>query len=319
MNYERIYNEFISDRKTKPKPHGYVERHHIIPKYFGGGDDDFNLIYLTPEDHFFAHLCWAMIHKDKSSWAAVMIMHERGNRGDIFKRKSRERYAFARRNYSEICKAAYRGTGNPAYKSDLVTFKNKDGRLESNTRLIWVKKHGMSHAALRGVMTGKSQTYLGWMLPETNARKTGLLYSSHKRFPEKVNRWVHFDGRNELLGHRAMANKYGLRISDLLAVIRGDNGICKGWSIAGRKVGWDCGRKNFTDDNVYCFKHVCGKVVKATRVEMVKISGIDPREVAAIASKERKSAAGWMLNEVANTGYIPRMWKQINGEWSFNP
>ena len=38
-----------------PKKKGF-HRHHIIPKYNGGTDDDENIIYLTPEDHAKAHL-----------------------------------------------------------------------------------------------------------------------------------------------------------------------------------------------------------------------------------------------------------------------
>jgi len=37
------------------KKRGY-HRHHIIPKYMGGGDDKENLVYLTPEEHAQAHL-----------------------------------------------------------------------------------------------------------------------------------------------------------------------------------------------------------------------------------------------------------------------
>ena len=37
------------------KKKGY-HRHHIIPKYMGGGDNKENLVYLTPEEHAQAHL-----------------------------------------------------------------------------------------------------------------------------------------------------------------------------------------------------------------------------------------------------------------------
>lgn len=38
-----------------PKKKGF-HRHHVIPKYAGGTDDDENIVYLTPEDHAKAHL-----------------------------------------------------------------------------------------------------------------------------------------------------------------------------------------------------------------------------------------------------------------------
>ena len=63
MDYRRIYSEFIVDRRTKePAVEGYTERHHIVPKSLGGTDEPANLIRLTAEDHFFAHLLLAKIH-----------------------------------------------------------------------------------------------------------------------------------------------------------------------------------------------------------------------------------------------------------------
>ena len=38
-----------------PKKKGY-HRHHIIPKYMGGSDENDNIIYLTPKEHAKAHL-----------------------------------------------------------------------------------------------------------------------------------------------------------------------------------------------------------------------------------------------------------------------
>jgi len=32
-----------------------MERHHIVPKCLGGSNDESNLVYLTPEEHFVAH------------------------------------------------------------------------------------------------------------------------------------------------------------------------------------------------------------------------------------------------------------------------
>ena len=69
MNYQRIYNQFISDRKARElelKASGeYFERHHITPKSLGGTDSEDNLIRLTPEDHLFAHLLLAKWHNNR--------------------------------------------------------------------------------------------------------------------------------------------------------------------------------------------------------------------------------------------------------------
>lgn len=54
MNYEKIYKDFIDNRKNKPVD-GFSETHHIIPKALGGSDDEDNLIELSCRDHYFAH------------------------------------------------------------------------------------------------------------------------------------------------------------------------------------------------------------------------------------------------------------------------
>ena len=77
MNYTRIYESFIADRRGREADliasGEYFERHHITPRSLGGGDEPENLIALTAGDHFFAHLCLAKIHGGKM-WVALNAM-----------------------------------------------------------------------------------------------------------------------------------------------------------------------------------------------------------------------------------------------------
>ena len=57
MNYKNIYNNIISKAQLRDKLDGYTERHHIIPRSFGGSDDDSNIVTLTAREHFLAHYC----------------------------------------------------------------------------------------------------------------------------------------------------------------------------------------------------------------------------------------------------------------------
>jgi hypothetical protein len=75
MNYLKIYDDLIESRKVRPMVQGvYYERHHIIASCQGGSDDPSNLIYLTAEDHFIAHLLLARGHNTKGLWLAVHSM-----------------------------------------------------------------------------------------------------------------------------------------------------------------------------------------------------------------------------------------------------
>jgi len=73
MQYIRIYQDFIRDRREKGRPSGYSEKHHIVPKSLGGTDDKENLIRLSARDHYFAHCCLAKIYGGKM-WQALLLM-----------------------------------------------------------------------------------------------------------------------------------------------------------------------------------------------------------------------------------------------------
>lgn len=116
MDYARIYREFISDRMAKqPEAPTYFERHHILPRSLGGGNEPENLIKLTAEDHIHAHILLAKIHGGKM-WAAAMFMTKR----TVGRTRSVKRIptgaeiraaAFAKRMLSKHC----RGENHPMY------------------------------------------------------------------------------------------------------------------------------------------------------------------------------------------------------------
>ena len=51
-------------KRKQYTPKGYVERHHILPKCVGGGDESENLVPLTPEEHYLAHQLLVKMHPD---------------------------------------------------------------------------------------------------------------------------------------------------------------------------------------------------------------------------------------------------------------
>lgn len=69
MDYGRIYGELIAARRPMP-PSGYLEVHHIVPRFEGGSNDPKNLIRLSARDHIFAHLLLAK-WKGGKHWVAL--------------------------------------------------------------------------------------------------------------------------------------------------------------------------------------------------------------------------------------------------------
>lgn len=63
MDYSSHYDRLISRAKLRVLD-GYRERHHIIPKCMGGGNEPVNLVYLTAEEHLVAHELLVNIYPD---------------------------------------------------------------------------------------------------------------------------------------------------------------------------------------------------------------------------------------------------------------
>lgn len=53
--YTNVYINLIARGIIRSKPIGYAERHHIVPRSLGGSNDEENLVWLTPREHFICH------------------------------------------------------------------------------------------------------------------------------------------------------------------------------------------------------------------------------------------------------------------------
>ncbi len=107
MNYQRIYNEIIDFARlhhglTKNKQQEF-ERHHIIPKSFGGSNDLENLVDLTPRQHFICHWLLTKIcigeHKAKMIYAFWRMSQKNGTTKHV---PTSRQYEIARKLQSKI-------------------------------------------------------------------------------------------------------------------------------------------------------------------------------------------------------------------------
>lgn len=117
MNYKRIYDDFIADRREKEpevfrrkryksrhqynrRAKEFYEHHHIVPQCYGGSDDAVNIISLTPEDHFFAHKLLAKIYGNEM-WRSLYFMSQDKLTSAQGVQVSRYWYGLARRKFME--------------------------------------------------------------------------------------------------------------------------------------------------------------------------------------------------------------------------
>lgn len=88
MDYSKIYNSLINRALTREWLDGYAEKHHIVPRCLGGSDDPSNLVRLTAEEHFIAHLLLAKTHPEEK-YLSVAVVLMRGRKTKTYVKNSR--------------------------------------------------------------------------------------------------------------------------------------------------------------------------------------------------------------------------------------
>lgn len=98
MDYNKHYKNLIIKAKNRNLT-GYVERHHIVPKCLGGTDADENIVILTAEEHYLAHLLLMKIYPNNGKLAyAVVVMTFKVNTD----RGNNKLYGWVRKRHSEL-------------------------------------------------------------------------------------------------------------------------------------------------------------------------------------------------------------------------
>jgi len=192
MNYSHIYAAFIADRRIKEAAliasGAYSEKHHILPRAHAGDNTPSNLIRLTPEDHFFAHLLLAKIYGGKM-WYALMAMcvDWKGNRSKDagYLNRRRKSYAIARAGHSkamkEVAAAGLHHTQTPewrANKSIELKAKAAAGLIKSQTLEGKAEMRAITNARI-AAGTGPSQS--AEARKKTAERMTGRVVSEETR------------------------------------------------------------------------------------------------------------------------------------------
>jgi len=230
MNYERIYREFIADRRAIEDATElvavYSEKHHIKPRSLGGDDSPENLIRLTPEDHFFAHLLLAEIHGGEM-WAPIALMVG-GSRKDYKPTQSRKAHGWAAR---AMAKAR---CGSMAYQFDRKVYDlvHKDGR---TVRVLQSEMHtqlGIGRPLANMLVKGRVSVAKGWYLKGTEPKSSaGTKHPMHR--PE-VHEFRHVNGDTFTGTQLEFSDSKGVRRPDASRLVTGVYAVTQGWYMAVR-------------------------------------------------------------------------------------
>ena len=74
MDDSKHYTALVSRARTRALTE-YYETHHILPRCAGGDDSPANLVRLTPEEHYTAHLLLVQIYKNKSQQVYQKLLY----------------------------------------------------------------------------------------------------------------------------------------------------------------------------------------------------------------------------------------------------
>jgi hypothetical protein len=100
MDYKWHYDSLVNKARSRQAPE-YVERHHIVPRCMGGSDSADNLVSLTPEEHFVAHLLLAKIFAGNVKVLHAAMAMQMVNRETQRREVNNKRYGWLRKRFSE--------------------------------------------------------------------------------------------------------------------------------------------------------------------------------------------------------------------------
>lgn len=165
MNYAKIYQTLINKAKQRTIE-GYSESHHIVPRCMGGSDSPDNLVRLTPEEHFVAHLLLVKMYpsEPKLVYAANMMGGHNPHNG-----RNNKTHGWLRRKSSEAHKLRYKEDPELRRKRSermkRLNSENPDIRKGSSERM---KNMHKMHPEKMKQMYSKMKGVPAWESPASN-------------------------------------------------------------------------------------------------------------------------------------------------------
>lgn len=127
MDYQRHY-DILVNRARNRKLISYFEKHHVIPRCLGGGDEAENIVKLTAEEHYVAHQLLVKIHPEnrKLVFAAWMMCNG--------KKRNNKRYAWLKRKQLQVLSETHRGRKMPESNRHKLIAANTGRKCSEETR-----------------------------------------------------------------------------------------------------------------------------------------------------------------------------------------
>jgi len=126
MDYKTHYKKLITRAQNRLLEQ-YTEIHHIVPRCMEGGNDNSNLVKLTPEEHYLAHLLLCKMYPNNHRLAMAAMMM-------CAKRKSNKVYGWLRRKHAVAMSNAQSGESNSQYGTIWIHRDDKSLKIKLNEK-----------------------------------------------------------------------------------------------------------------------------------------------------------------------------------------
>lgn len=311
MNYARAYERFIADRRSVAVV-GYGEDHHIVPRCMGGVDERGNLIRLSPEDHYFAHLLLAHAYGGPN-WPALYAMANLAGQNNANRRplKARVQFGHVRRKLAAYYRELLSGPDGPIADKRSYALRHTDGREVSGNRFELEAHTGISRQRISALLRGAKGSCFGWYSPTHNP--DGAMAAarvSMGRRQKAVIALFHYDGLEWFGTKWDFHAQFGAQLS-----FQHPEGCVLGWyrtreqaaahgtldrvkaAAASAARGDISGVANpNADKNLYRFRIVStGEIVTATKTEIRARFGIRSAQLCSIFSGRQRQTGGIAL------------------------
>jgi hypothetical protein len=187
MDYKRIYASLVN-RAIDRQFDGYIERHHIVPKCLGGGNEPSNIVRLTPEEHFLAHQLLAKIHPDHHGLAFALLAMTMKVKGH---RVGNKQFGWVRRRVSKALKEQRTGVARPKEVMERIWaasrgLKRSPETIERMSASRRGKPHTAEHNAKVSVALKGRQDLHGRQHSEETKQKMRAAAQERRHTPETI-------------------------------------------------------------------------------------------------------------------------------------
>ncbi len=172
MNYQKIHDAIIHRAMNRERPDCYCEKHHIVMRCKGGGDEKSNIAVLTAREHFIIHWLLYKIYRDlQSSYAFFYMTKPVGNGRTRYTSTS---FKYAREAAAKFTSIAMSGENSPHW--------GKFGKDSPSygTRRTPEQKRRISEAAKRRYARSKHPVCVPVVCVETGERFDGASQAKRK-------------------------------------------------------------------------------------------------------------------------------------------